>query len=55
MVLTASDIRTVSEITMVNREAFEPEMVLDRNTDKSNRSHHVKSSSIHNEAAEKEM
>jgi hypothetical protein len=55
MVLTASDIRTVSEIRMINRETFEPETALYRNTDKSNRSHHVKSSSIHNEAAEKEM
>ena len=44
MVLTASDISTVSEIIIVNREAFEPERGLDRNTDISNRSQDEKSS-----------
>ena len=55
MVLTASDIRTVSEIRTVNREAFKPEGGSERNTDISKRSQGQKSSSIHNETAEKEV
>jgi hypothetical protein len=42
-------------ISKVNGKAFIFTRVLDRNTDTSNRSHHVKSSSINNEAAEKEL
>jgi len=49
MVLIASDIRTVSKISIINREAFKLERGLDRNTDISNRSQDEKSSYIHNE------
>ncbi len=56
MGLTASDAITITAIKRIaNREAFFILGGLGRNTDISNRSHHVKSSSIHNEAAEKEM
>jgi len=55
-VLTAGEIRAMRVIiSIVNGRAFIFTRGLDRNTDTSNRSHHVKSSFRHNEAAQKEM